>query len=104
MKYNKQYKLRRKYCYNEFNYFFVKYLLHKFIKKKKFNFKKLIHIVILFFLKKETKFKIFLKNIKNVCILSGRSKSTYRKYKVSRIKLRTLSSNNLIPGFFKKTW
>ena len=42
--------------------------------------------------------------IKNICILSGRSKSIYRFFKISRICLRKLSSNGLLPGVFKYSW
>lgn len=42
--------------------------------------------------------------IKNICILTGRSKSVYRLFKISRIKLRKLASHGLLPGVSKYSW
>jgi small subunit ribosomal protein S14 len=42
--------------------------------------------------------------IKNRCVLTGRSKATYRFLKTSRIKLRELASSGLIPGVKKASW
>ena len=42
--------------------------------------------------------------IKNICILTGRSRSIYRIVKISRIQLRNLISKGLIPGFSKYSW
>ena len=104
MKYNKNLNLRIKYLNKENHYIFIKYILYKFFKKRIKFLKKFNYILIYLYLKKMSKFKIFRKNIKNICILSTRQKSVYRHYKISRIELRCLSSNKSIPGFFKKSW
>jgi small subunit ribosomal protein S14 len=45
-----------------------------------------------------------LTRIKNICILTGRSKSIYRFFKISRIQLRKLASNGFLPGLSKHSW
>jgi ribosomal protein S14 len=45
-----------------------------------------------------------LTRIKNICILTGRSKSIYRFFKISRLQLRKLASNSLLPGIAKYSW
>ncbi len=40
----------------------------------------------------------------NRCQLTGRPHAYYRKLKVSRIALRELASNGLIPGMVKSSW
>ena len=40
----------------------------------------------------------------NRCQLTGRPHAYYRKLKVSRIALRDLGSNGLIPGMVKSSW
>lgn len=59
----------------------------------------------------KTKKKWFLFNnnssitrIKNICILTGRARSIYRIFKISRIKLRDLVSKKLLPGICKYSW
>lgn len=42
--------------------------------------------------------------IRNRCEISGRPRGVYRKLKVSRIALRELGSNGLIPGLVKSSW
>lgn len=42
--------------------------------------------------------------IRNRCELTGRSRAYYRKFKLSRIMLRELGSNGLIPGLVKSSW
>lgn len=42
--------------------------------------------------------------IKNRCILTGRSKSIYRFFKLSRLQLRLLASKSLLPGVNKYNW
>lgn len=42
--------------------------------------------------------------IKNICILTGRSKSIYRLFKISRIQLRKLISEGFLPGVSKYSW
>ncbi len=42
--------------------------------------------------------------IRNRCEVSGRPRSFYRKLKLSRIALRELGNNGLIPGLVKSSW
>ena len=42
--------------------------------------------------------------IKNLCILTGGSKSVYRLFKISRIQLRKLASEGFLPGVSKYSW
>ena len=42
--------------------------------------------------------------IHNRCLMSGRPKSVYRKFKISRIELRELALKGAIPGYTKKSW
>ncbi len=42
--------------------------------------------------------------VRNRCELTGRSRGFYRKLKMSRIKLRDLASQGLIPGMVKSSW
>jgi len=42
--------------------------------------------------------------LKNRCLQSGRSRSTFKKYKLSRIKLRELALLGYLPGFKKASW
>jgi small subunit ribosomal protein S14 len=41
---------------------------------------------------------------RNRCELSGRPRAYYRKLKMSRIALRELASQGLIPGMVKSSW
>jgi small subunit ribosomal protein S14 len=42
--------------------------------------------------------------IRNRCEVSGRPRGVYRKLRVSRIALRDLGSNGMIPGLVKSSW
>ena len=42
--------------------------------------------------------------IRNRCEMTGRSRSIYRKVKMSRIALREMGSKGLIPGLVKSSW
>jgi len=42
--------------------------------------------------------------IRNRCELTGRPRSYYRKFKLSRIALRELASLGQIPGMVKSSW
>lgn len=42
--------------------------------------------------------------IRNRCILSGRGRSVYKKFNISRIKLRELASHGMLPGVRKASW
>jgi small subunit ribosomal protein S14 len=42
--------------------------------------------------------------IKNRCEVTGRPRAYYRKLKLSRVALRELASQGLIPGMVKSSW
>lgn len=42
--------------------------------------------------------------VRNRCLLSGRPRAYYRKFKLSRIALRELASSGQIPGMMKASW
>ena len=42
--------------------------------------------------------------IRNRCLVSGRPRGFYRKLKMSRVALRQLGSEGLIPGLVKSSW
>lgn len=42
--------------------------------------------------------------IVNRCTVTGRPRSYYRKFKMSRIALRELGSRGLVPGLVKSSW
>ena len=42
--------------------------------------------------------------IRNRCDVTGRPRAFYRKLKMSRISLRDLASQGLIPGMIKSSW
>ena len=42
--------------------------------------------------------------VRNLCALTGRSRGVYRKFKLSRIKLRELAHQGKVPGMRKASW
>jgi small subunit ribosomal protein S14 len=40
----------------------------------------------------------------NRCELTGRKRGVYRKFRISRIKLRELALKGMIPGMRKASW
>jgi small subunit ribosomal protein S14 len=42
--------------------------------------------------------------VRNRCEFSGRARGYYRKMKLSRIALREMGNNGLIPGLVKSSW
>ncbi len=42
--------------------------------------------------------------VRNRCNLTGRPRSYYRRFGLSRISLREMASNGLIPGVTKASW
>ena len=42
--------------------------------------------------------------VRNRCLLTGRARGNYRKFKISRIKLRELALAGQIPGMVKASW
>lgn len=42
--------------------------------------------------------------LRRLCALTGRTRGVYRKFKLSRIQLRDLALDGLIPGLKKASW
>ncbi|HEY0014431.1 MAG TPA: 30S ribosomal protein S14 [Allosphingosinicella sp.] len=42
--------------------------------------------------------------VRNRCELTGRSRAVYRKFRLSRIMLREMGNQGLIPGLTKSSW
>ena len=42
--------------------------------------------------------------VRNRCKLTGRARGVYRKFGLSRIKIRELSMNGALPGVAKSSW
>ena len=42
--------------------------------------------------------------LRNRCEITGRTRGVYRKFGLSRIKLRELTMNGLLPGVVKSSW
>ena len=42
--------------------------------------------------------------VQNRCIVTGRPRGVYRKFKMSRIALRELASTGQVPGMIKSSW
>ena len=42
--------------------------------------------------------------VRNRCEITGRSRAVYRKFGLSRIKLRELTMNGSLPGVVKSSW
>ena len=42
--------------------------------------------------------------VRNRCLVTGRPRGNYRKFKMSRIALRDLASAGQIPGMVKSSW
>lgn len=45
-----------------------------------------------------------LTRVRNRCEITGRSRGFYRKFKISRIALRELGNQGMIPGLTKSSW
>ena len=41
---------------------------------------------------------------RNRCLITGRARGVYRKFKLSRIKIRELSMSGSLPGVIKASW
>jgi small subunit ribosomal protein S14 len=41
---------------------------------------------------------------RNRCIFTGRARGYYRKFKISRLCLREMANQGLIPGMYKASW
>lgn len=59
--------------------------------------------ILYFYLSKSNKRYSKTKLIRR-CILTNRSKVSYRKFAISRVKLRELLKYNIIPGYKKAIW
>ena len=42
--------------------------------------------------------------VRNRCKLTGRTRGVYRKFRLSRIKIRELSMSGALPGVAKSSW
>lgn len=42
--------------------------------------------------------------VRNRCLLTGRPRGYYRKFKLSRIELRDKGAKGLLPGLIKASW
>ena len=42
--------------------------------------------------------------VRNRCLLTGRTRGVYRKFGLSRIKLRELTMSGALPGVVKSSW
>ena len=42
--------------------------------------------------------------VRNRCIITGRSRGVYRKFGLSRIKIREISMAGMLPGVVKSSW
>ena len=42
--------------------------------------------------------------VRNRCLITGRTRSVYRKFGLSRIKLRELTMSGSLPGVVKSSW
>lgn len=42
--------------------------------------------------------------VRNRCEITGRPRAYYRKFRMSRIALRDLASDGLVPGVVKSSW
>ena len=42
--------------------------------------------------------------VRNRCLITGRPRGNYRKFKMSRIAFRELASSGQIPGIVKSSW
>ncbi|MDR2068110.1 MAG: 30S ribosomal protein S14 [Holosporaceae bacterium] len=42
--------------------------------------------------------------IRNRCMITGRARGVYRKFNISRIMLREMAAEGLIPGVYKASW
>ena len=42
--------------------------------------------------------------VRNRCLITGRPRGNYRKFKMSRIAFRELASTGQIPGIVKSSW
>jgi small subunit ribosomal protein S14 len=38
------------------------------------------------------------------CVLTGRHKGVYTKYKITRMAFKSLASSGMIPGVYKSSW
>ncbi|MDR3187161.1 MAG: 30S ribosomal protein S14 [Holosporaceae bacterium] len=42
--------------------------------------------------------------IRNRCMITGRARGVHRKFNISRIMLREMAAEGLIPGVYKASW
>jgi small subunit ribosomal protein S14 len=42
--------------------------------------------------------------VRNRCMITGRPRAYYRKFKLARVMLRNLANKGMIPGVIKSSW
>lgn len=82
-------------------YQFIKFILKFFLKNNNIN---LIIKQLIFIKLNNFKRYSYTNFSKNRCILSGRSYSVFKNYKLSRFFLRDEVNNRKISGFKRKSW
>jgi len=99
MKYLKRKDIKRRNLYNKYEIKrkYLKYILYN--NKLSTYIKQKAMYLLNNFPKDSSKIRI-----KNRCVLTNRSKSVYRDFKISRIMLRNLANNGLLAGIVKSSW
>jgi ribosomal protein S14 len=95
-------KIRKLYKNKEINKIGLKFLFVNLINNKNFNLKKLKKIIC--FLRIKIQKKNFKTKIVRRCILNNRARSSLRQFSISRIILKELLTNGIIPGYSKSMW
>lgn len=75
-------------------------ILFVFFGKIQKEFSLVQHAKVLQYLQSTTK----TKSIRNICVLSGRTRGVYRCVKLSRMNFRLYAKNGYISGFYKASW
>ena len=94
---SKDYKKRSKVKIYEFKWIILKSIIYN--QKIPFNLRKKAQKILQNFPK-----DCYFTRIRNRCIITGRARGIYSKYKMSRIKLREYSLNGILPGIKKSSW
>jgi ribosomal protein S14 len=68
------------------------------IRMKSFNY---LHILNIY---SKINKRSFISKINNLCFITFRNKSIYKKFNISRIKLKELANNGLLLGLKKYSW
>ncbi len=98
--------LRRKlFCNNEKNYLILKFLK---LNKRLLEVNKNLNMIDSYNLIINTKIDFFnslrLSTIRNKCLFTGRNRSIYRDFRLSRMQLRQFASYGYLMGIKKASW